>query len=191
MSERRAYATALVALAVGGIGLVVAYGLTWATAQVPLLAGADGVGRQAEIAGRELVPAGAAGGWLALAAVAGVLATRGVGRRVVAVVALLAGIAGAGGAVLFAARSTATVTSVDPGATSVSTTPAWLLAVASGALAIAAAGWTFARGTTWPVLSARYERRPEHRDVSAWQAQDLGQDPTEESDGSDRPGLVE
>mgnify|MGYP000903385604 CR=1 FL=1 len=180
MTARRAYSMALVALAVGGIGLVVAYGLTWATAQVPLLAGADGVGRQVDVTGRDVVPLAAAGGWLAVASVAGVIATRGAARRVVAVVAVVAGLAGVAGALVFAGRSSAMVVEVHDGADAVSATPAWLLAVAAGALVVAAGAWTFARGAGWAVLSARYERRPQKADVSPWQAQDLGLDPTDD-----------
>ncbi len=183
MTSRRAYALALVALAAGGIGLVVAYGLVWASADVPLLAGADGTGRRIELTGQALVPLGAAGGWLAVAAVAGIVATRGVGRRIVAAVAVLAGLAGVVGAVMFAARVGDAVTGVHAGATAITATPAWLLAALAGLVVVAAGMWAFARGRTWPVLGARYERRTPRADVSAWQAQDLGLDPTDESTG--------
>ena len=182
MTARRAYALALVGLAAGGLGLVIAYGLVWATADVPLLAGAEGVGRRAELTGQDLVPLAAAGGWLAVAAAGGIIATRGVGRRVVAAVALLAGVAGVVGAIAFAARVPEAIASVEAGASAQAATPAWVLAVAAGSLVVASSAWTFLRGSTWPALGARYERSVPRTEVSAWQAQDLGLDPTEGSE---------
>lgn len=181
MSPRSAYGLALVALAAGGIGLVAGYGLTWAHADIPLIAGADGVSRQVDVTGREVLPLAAAGGWLALAAVAGVVATRGVGRRIVAVIAVLAGLAGVVGGVVFAVRPAQVVADVHDGATDVSATGAWPLAVVAGAVVVGAAVWTFGRGTRWPTLGARYERRATSADISDWQKQDLGLDPTDEA----------
>jgi hypothetical protein len=44
-----------------------------------------------------------------------------------------------------------------------------------------ASGWTLARGRQWPTLGSRYERRSRTtRAVSAWDAQDMGQDPTDD-----------
>jgi hypothetical protein len=156
--------------------LLLAYGMTWAQAQVPLVGGI-GAARQQDLTGRDLQPLAAVCGWVALAGVAGVLATRGWGRSAVATVVLVAGVGGLAGAVTFA---------LDPDgaaidASSVTATQAWVLAAAGGILVVVAACWTIARGRSWPVMGTRYERgatsRPER---SAWDLQDMGQDPTQD-----------
>jgi hypothetical protein len=184
---RRAYARALLLLAAGGLLLVAGYGLTWASAQVPLLAGSGGVTQAQEYSGRDLLPAAAMSGWLSLAAVAGVIATRSWGRAVVAAIALLAGVAGAAGAVAFAVApawlidgAASRVLGVDTQVSSASR-PGWVLAVIAGLSVITASSWTLARGRRWPTLGSRYERRaPNARTVSDWEAQDLGRDPTDD-----------
>jgi hypothetical protein len=46
---------------------------------------------------------------------------------------------------------------------------------------VAAACWTLASGSGWPTMGARYERTSAGRPaISAWDAQDLGQDPTDD-----------
>jgi hypothetical protein len=187
VEPRRAYGTALALLGAGGLGLLVAYGLTWATADVPLLAGADGAVRAHALTGRDLFPAAAMSGWVALAGLAGVVATRSWGRRLVALLTLLAGLAGAGAAVAFAVAPTgivdaavATVAGGSPGA-AFAVGPGWLLAVVAGAVVVVASAWTVVRGRAWPSLGRRYERGTRGgREISAWEAQDLGQDPTDD-----------
>ncbi len=196
MTGRRAYAVALVALAVGGVVLAVAYGLTWARIDVPLLAGgaadglaggAAGVGsRQVALSGAEVLPLAAAGGWVGVAAVGGVLATRGVGRVVVAVLAVLAALGGALGGIVFAVRAAQIVGALHPSATAVQVTAGWAVAIVGGTIAAAAAVWVVVRGRGWPTMGARYERRPAAAaTLSDWQRQDLGLDPTDDR------GLVE
>jgi len=90
-------------------------------------------------------------GWLALAAIAGVVATRTWGRRIV-------------GTVLIVASVVALLTG---GAAPVS-------AAAVGCLLTGLA--IVVLGPTWPTMGARYERAPSER--SAWQALDAGDDPT-------------
>lgn len=167
---RRPYATALLLLALGGLGLLVAYGMTWASLDVPLLAGSDDVTRSQVLTGRDLYPGAAAAGWVALAAVAGVVATRSWGRVAVAGVALLAGLAGAAGAAAFAADTAAARTG-----------PGWVLALAAGLVVVVAASWTAARGRSWPSLGRRHERgTAAERELSAWDALDAGVDPTDD-----------
>jgi hypothetical protein len=170
MPPARAYGVALLLLAVGGIGLLVAYGLTWVTVDVALLPGSDAAVSAQARTGRELQPAAGAAGWLALASVAGIVATRSWGRSVVAAVGLVAGRAGVGGALAFA------VAPPDG-----STTGAWLVAVLAGVVVAVATAWTLVRGRSWPSMGRRYERRPAtRRQLSAWDAQDLGRDPTDD-----------
>lgn len=184
---RRPYATALLLLAAGGVLLLWAYGLTWGTAEVPLLAGAADTTRTQQLSGRDLFPGAAMAGWVALAAVAGIVATRSWGRGIVAAVGLLAGIAGAGAAVAFAIAPESFIDSaVAGGAGAGASVPSqavagWAAAVVAGVLVIAASGWTLARGRRWPTLGSRYERRSRsERALSAWDAQDMGQDPTDD-----------
>jgi hypothetical protein len=185
--NRRAYGTALAVLVSGGLLLLAGYSLRWASVDVPLLAGAEGSVRSQDFTGQDLLPAAAMSGWVALAAVAGVLATRSWGRTLVAVLALLAGWAGLTGAVWFAiARSGLVDAAVQSLAgASASTDPeagvGWLVAAIGGVLVIVAAAWTMARGRTWPAMGSRYETKAADRPaVDAWDAQDLGQDPTDD-----------
>ena len=172
-ADRRAYAAALVLLAVGGAIVVVAYGMVWSVAEVPVLAGADDVTRAVEQTGRDLYPGSAMAGWVALAAVLGIVATRSWGRLVVGVIAALQGV----GALLGPVRLLA---SGEP-----RTGAWWVAAAAGGALVIGAGAWTIRSGRSWPSMGARYDRQagdgaPRPRPVSDWEAQDAGRDPTDD-----------
>jgi hypothetical protein len=184
---RRSYATALLLLAAGGVALLWAYGLTWGTAEVPLLAGSADTTRTQQLSGRDLFPGAAMAGWVALAAVAGIVATRSWGRAIVAAIGLLAGIAAAGVAVAFGLAPGSFIDSAvaaDPGAGASVPSQAvagWSAALLGGAVVVAATGWTLARGRHWPTLGSRYERRSRSsRVLSPWDAQDMGQDPTDD-----------
>jgi len=178
---------ALVLLAAGGAVLLIAYGLTWAVTEVPLLAGSNDALQERALTGRDLLPGAAMCGWVALAATAGIVATRSWGRVIVAVIALLAGLVGAVAAVAFAIGSTDMVTAA-VGATAtgvpfapVQVRPAWALASAGGLLVALAAAATVLRGRSWPALGARYERSAGDRPATnAWDALDKGQDPTDD-----------
>ena len=164
----RAYVLALLATGLGGVALIVAYGMAWTVSEVALLPGDDSAVRAQETTGASLYPGAAAAGWVALAAVAGIIATRRTGRVIVAVVGALAGLAGAVPGLLAA---------VDPAHVGAG----WLLALAGGAAVTVACVATILRGRTWPTMGGRYERgaRPA-RDLSDWDAQDLGRDPTDD-----------
>jgi hypothetical protein len=187
-SARRAYAMALALLAGGGLLLLVGYSMRWASVDVPLLAGSDDTVRTVDFSGRDLLPAAAVSGWVALAATAGILATRSWGRTLVAVLALLAGAAGLAGAVWFAVARSGLVQSAVQGLAGTGTLSdqsqpglGWLVAAAGGVLVVVAAAWAVVAGSTWPAMGARYERKAAGRPaVSAWDAQDLGQDPTDD-----------
>jgi len=185
---RRAYLTALLLLAAGGVLVLVGYGLVWVTAEVPLLPGADladGTTRVQGFTGRDLYPGAAATGWLALASAGAIIATRSWGRTAVAVIGLVAGLTGGSVAVVFAATSGAdAVASVaaDLGvAATVPTTasPNWLVALVGAVAVVVATLWAVVRGRRWPAMGRRYERagRGAAR-ASAWDVLDQGEDPT-------------
>jgi hypothetical protein len=108
------------------------------------------------------LPCALAGG----AAFLAMLATGNRGRRVLGVVAALAGLAAAAGGLLHL------------------TSGAWPITLAAAALALAGAGaWTTARAGGWPATD-RYEASPSgaaaiaEDPVSLWNALDSGQDPS-------------
>ena len=182
--SRRAYGLALVTLATGGLLVVFGYGRTWLTADVPLVAGAEGTERLPQYTGGALFPLAAACGWLALAGLVGVVATRQSGRRLVAVVLVAAGLTAAAAAVAFAADPAGRLGTVSgPGVATVvvavESTPWWTVALAGALAVLAAAVWTIARGGGWPTMGARYDRSP-RADISPWEAMDKGQDPTDD-----------
>lgn len=158
-------------------GLAASAGLLWGASAVVWEPGA---GRT----GAEVAPSLTGVALLALAGVAGVLATGGVGRRIVG------GLLAAAGAVQTVA---ALVTLAGAG------TPAPLLAVAGGALLVAAGVLVVVREPRLPRLGARYaapgaaRRRPADPDRAAWEALDAGEDPTAAprggTDDGDRRGL--
>jgi hypothetical protein len=55
----------------------------------------------------------------------------------------------------------------------------WLVALVAGAAIAAVGGSAAARGRRWPAMGGRYER-PTSRRLSDWDAQDMGQDPTDD-----------
>lgn len=94
-------------------------------------------------------------GWLTLAAIPGVVATRTWGRRIVGAILVIAAVLGV----------------LNAGSLG-------LAAVASGCALIGVI--VIAVGPRWAVMGSRYERRREER--SAWQALDAGEDPTVRGD---------
>ncbi len=107
------------------------------------------------------------GGLFALAAVGGVVATRGLGRRLVGVVTALVGVL------------------------VVATGEAWSVAT-GGTLLVLAGAATAWRATRWPSLSGRYDAgaggtaragsNPARRSHDLWDALDRGEDPTREDE---------
>ena len=104
--------------------------------------------------------------WLPALAVVGLagsgalVATRGAGRRAVAVLLLLVGLGLVAG-----------------GGYGISRSP-WALLCLGGGLAVAAAGVLAWRGRNWPVMGARYERSRHPSGGDMWDAIDRGEDPT-------------
>lgn len=204
--DRRGYRTALILLAVGAALLFLGFSQVWATAVVTQ----EGLPSLTfELKGREIHPAGSAAAVLALAGVAGLVATRRFGRAVTGVLLVGEGLLAAGGALWFGlgAGNRSDVVrlvseragiDVDP---ALSVTPWWLVVVVGGALLVVAGLAAAFRGGRWPVMGRRYERSPEPDPsaagagtsraaagataASAWDQLDQGVDPT--LDGADGP----
>ncbi len=197
--DRRGYRTALILLAIGAALLFLGFSQVWATAVVRQ----EGLPSLTfELKGREIQPAGSAAAILALAGIAGLVATRRFGRAVTGVLLVGEGLLAAGGALWFGlgAGNRADVVrlvsekagiDVDP---ALSITPWWLVVVVGGALLVVAGLAAAFRGSRWPVMGRRYERSPETdaaaaatgatgvsagaAAASAWDQLDQGVDPT-------------
>lgn len=196
MTAGRRFGMVLVVLALASLGVLVSYGATWVVALVPVFAGADpagGPGREVVLTGRDLAPLGAAMGWVGLAAVAALLATRTWGRRVTGAVVLLAGgVAGVtslafaltdaatGGAGAFVSAALGVSSAAE--ATQVSITAWWVLAAVAGLALLACGLLAVLDGPAWPRLGARYSRDEARSGppsaAAAWDALDRGEDPT-------------
>lgn len=159
MNRKREYVVVLVVLAAAGVVAWWAFGHTWRVETIP----SDGLSpaKDVEYTGRLLYPYAGFIGVVALAAVAGVLATKRYGRIIIGV--LLAILAGS-----------ATIQLVtDSGLTGWAVVAEFALAV------IAVAGVVIAvRGGGWPMFGSKYERAKPKEDASAWELLDRGEDPT-------------
>ena len=189
---RRELALALAALVVGGTTCLVFAGKAWGEVAVD-----DGLTTTAEQAtGRDLLPLAPAVGLLALAAVVAIPATRHVGRFVVGLLLVLAGLATAIGSARLARDLPSHVVSwASQGAAEsvhgAAAHPAAALLTGAGGLLVAGVGVAVVlRGPTWPAMGRRFDRegRPgakpktdATRSVSSrdsWDALDRGDDPT-------------
>jgi uncharacterized membrane protein (TIGR02234 family) len=148
----------------------------------------------ASFTGRQLVPAAVGAAVMLLAGVAGVIATRGWGRRLLGAVLALAAVGmgvAAGGFGLALPESARPAAVAETGFDNVTIVGSswWLVVVGAGALAAVAAVLVTVRGAGWPVLGGRYERGPATpkgtsmnpaamTPAQAWDALDRGEDPT-------------
>jgi len=190
----RSYLLALALLAIGAGALFLGYGRTWSTTRL------TEVGLPSllvQLTGRDVQPVGAATAIVGLAAIAGLVATRRVGRILSGIVLLVVGLLDAFLAVRFGMGDrTAIVTAVseraghdlDPEAVRAATLTSmwWLGAVFGGVCFVVAGLLTLMRSSTWPTLSSRYERDTDNgktssRPVSAWDQLDDWIDPTVEA----------
>ena len=209
----RRFAGVVLVLALASLGVLVSYGATWVVALVPVFAGSaaeSAPAREIALTGRDLAPLGAAMGWVGLAAIAALLATRTWGRRVTGAVVLVAGGAagvtgvafgltevasGGGGTFVAAALGDESAAA----ATSVSISAWWVVALLSGLAMLACGMLALVDGPSWPRLGARYSRPDSQATVpsaaAAWDALDRGEDPTlvdEPRDPADEaPGSME
>jgi hypothetical protein len=95
------YRLALVGLVASGLIVIAAFALPWASASVPLVSGLSGSLTEITFAGRELFALAAAMGWVGLAAVAGIFATRGWARVIIGMVVVGAGLVTIGSSIGF------------------------------------------------------------------------------------------
>jgi uncharacterized membrane protein (TIGR02234 family) len=192
VSGRRELTAAVLGAVLAGALALIAGGQPWAqvTAQreapLPPVSGV--------LSGAEAAPLVPAAGLVLLAAGLALLAVRGPGRAAVGLLMALAGgvLAWSGVRALSGGRDAAAAEEF-PGRVAVAAeiSAAWpVLAVAAGALGIAAGILALLRGRGWPAMGRRYERpgaevpvarRPqtdEDRAQAAWKALDRGDDPT-------------
>lgn len=194
---RRSLATALLLGAVGAAVVLLASGQTWTEGRVD----AGGGSVTLDAAGGEVTGAPTALAIVGLAALVAVLAARGTGRRVVALLLTLSGAGASAAAFLGASDSTALdaeaarTTGDSAAQVEALTQTAWPYAASAAALLIVAAGLLALRyGSRWPAMSGRYERDGGPRARSAgrsapdpdrpedlWKALDRGEDPTDGS----------
>lgn len=174
---RREFLAALFVVLGGALMVLLASTQQWAEVVVdPTLSVPPSVWD--ELRGQAVAPAARALGLVGLAGVVALAATRRIGRRVVGVVLVLAGV-GTVLASLFASPET----SWSPGAGD-ATAPlritGWPWASAfGGALLVAGGIWVIARAGRWPTMGERYDRSaPSPAAEDAWSALDRGEDPT-------------
>jgi len=193
---RRGLGAAVVACLLGAGLTLFANSATWVHAEVrDTAAGDKAMSAPLDVAlgGGDLAPAVSALGLVGLAAAVALLATRGVGRRVVGVLVALAGV----GVLVVAARigfapepavrtARHVVELVPSGRLQLGevrgTAAPWVTAV--GGLAFVAAGLLAALfGARWPGMGGRYQARA-HRPMDDWEAIERGHDPTSSPDVS-------
>jgi uncharacterized membrane protein (TIGR02234 family) len=198
--------TALVLLAVGAGLLLVGYGRTWVTATS---AEAGFPRLSVDFTGRDLQPVGGVLPVVALAGVAGLVATRRLGRRVSGVVLVLTGVTGLVLPIMFGVAGTGRdeddvarllAERLGVGAQHVEHTSTlwWVPAAAGGALVLLGGVLATLRGGRWPQMGHRYERDDStsatatasspQRTESAWDQLDRGLDPTSDDPAADSAG---
>lgn len=156
----REYAVVLLALALAGAVAWWLFGLTWTTIVIP----ADGVlpAKEVEYTGRLLYPYAGFIGVVALAAVAGILATKKYGRIII------------GGLLAVFAGSACVQILTDSGGAGIA-----LAATATLALIAIIGVLVIIRGSRWPMMGTKYDRaKTKKTDESAWDVLDRGDDPT-------------
>ncbi|KUH38924.1 MULTISPECIES: TIGR02234 family membrane protein [Streptomyces] len=191
---RRSLAAALLLGGAGAAVVLLASGRTWTEGRV---AGPGGT-VTLEAAGGDITGVPTALAVVGLAALVAVLAARGTGRRLVALLLTLSG-AGAAAAAVAGAYDRAALDEAAARATgdtaaraAALTQTAWPYVTAVAALLILAAGLLALRhGSSWPTMSGRYERdggpraRGARREADPdrpdelWKALDRGEDPTD------------
>jgi glucan phosphoethanolaminetransferase (alkaline phosphatase superfamily) len=138
-----------------------------------------------ELSGRDLFPLAAMAGWIAAAGLAGIIATRTWGRLIIGIIVTLAGAGSAFASAWFVAASAGLIHRAAeshageslPTLADAQVSWWWIPTLLASLLVLAAGLMTCARGRTWPGLGRKYERTTT-RQLTDWQALDLGQDPT-------------
>ncbi|MET9020176.1 Trp biosynthesis-associated membrane protein [Actinopolymorpha sp. NPDC004070] len=192
-AARRQFLLAL-ALVLAGAALVVwAAGRTWLAARwaIPHYPAVS-----TSVTGAQAAPLVRSAGYLGLAGVLAVLATRGRGRQVAGALVALAGAAAVASCAMFWTRTASVADAAvrraiaggagsggGGGSTRASTmtVEAWpWLAVAGGVLIVGGGVFAVVRGRTWPAMGSRYDAPAARRtDDDPWAALDRGEDPTD------------
>ncbi len=185
------YRLVLILLMVGAGALFLGYGRTWSTTT---LAETGLPSLVVELSGRDVQPAGSATAIVALAAIAGLVATRRIGRLlsggalvIIGGVDVLLALRFAGGdrSAIVTAVSERAGQDIDPSRVAAATETTWWWAVTGvGGMCLVAAGViTLVTSARWPSLGSRYEGGAAKADApatSAWDQLDQGMDPTVE-----------
>ncbi|OII63998.1 hypothetical protein BJP40_22225 [Streptomyces sp. CC53] len=198
---RRSLAAALLLGAVGAAVVLLASGQTWTTGTVT----GSGGSFRLDASGGDVTGVPTALAVVGLAALVAVLAARGTGRRIVALLLAASG-AGAALAAFLGASDTAALDAEAARTTGDAAArveglaqTAWPTVAGAAALLLLAAGLIALRhGSAWPTMSGRYERdggprtraarRPaeeSERPEELWKALDRGEDPTDPVDRTD------
>lgn len=157
MTPARELTGAIGGCVLGAAVVLLASGRPWAAGEISR---GDGVPvADVSMSGHELAPATTGLAVLALAAVAALVATRGVVRRGVGALVLVAAAGLVLDAVLAGARADVTAAADAPDATRIDLALApWPWVAVAGALVVAAAGLLIVvRGASWPTMSRRYD----------------------------------
>lgn len=182
VAPSREYLSWLSVGAVAGAGVAVSASQAWARAQsrTPGLPS-----RVVSVDGADVAPLAAAAGWVILAGVVAVVATRGIVRRLCGA---LVALSGAGVAVLVLTVGTDLATAVNGPAigrpVEVGTGSWWRWLCLGCALLACAFGISVSlRGHRWPEMGAQYEtpaapKRSGDAQADLWRALDRGEDPT-------------
>lgn len=182
---RRRLFGACVATAAAGLLLLVAAGRAWGEADAR---GPVGARQHLTISGRDIAPALSALAIALLALAVAMLAARGVVRRLIALLVVVAGAAAVPVAIDARSQVGTALAARAFGSTAHSlagSRPGWWIAsVLAGVVAAGAGALVVVRGGRWSGLGARYDapatapttvREPT---LEAWDALDRGQDPT-------------
>lgn len=183
MDARREYTLALSGLAGGGALALAVAQATWVEAT------SAEVSYDTAFPGSEVAPGLVACALVAMAGAVGVVATRGIGRRLVGGILALVGLVVAALAlhVLVSPAQVVRhplglVTGGEATARVVGVSWGWCLLALLGGLAVLAGGvLTVARGSRWSVMAARYDTPAGRRRAAApdaWTQIDRGEDPT-------------
>ncbi len=176
MRSRRELRLAVLLCLLGAALVLFAVARTWVTFVDPGALTISALRR--DVAGSALVPGARALGYVGLAGVLALAATKRWGRVVVGVLVL-----GAGVGVVLTVAAALTDGLVEPGQERASVQHTWpVLALLGGMLLTASGALVAVRGRRWAALSASYEQpaapKPVEGDKGVWDALDRGDDPT-------------
>jgi hypothetical protein len=178
----RQYVLVLVALAAGSMLAWWATSATWAITEMSVLGDADGAMSLAvttsALSASSIAPVAAAMPIVGFAGLAGVIGSKGVVRRIIGALLVVAGVvlAWAGGQAAMSLQVGDTIGREGAEIVEVASRFPWLAAL-SGVVLIVGSVAVMARGQRWPSLGSKYERSP-RQPRDAWESLDRGIDPT-------------